>query len=73
MLGLAVSILGLAVLLAISNWRLGIYAAIAMAFLQDPMRKLTTGEPSYFMLNASESTGSAPDKLREQLGNVIID
>ena len=50
MLVVAACVLGLGILVAFSNWRLGIYAAVAMAFLQDPLRKMTPDEPAFFIL-----------------------
>lgn len=37
--------LGLACLLALSNWRQAVYAAILLDFLRDPVRKLDPNEP----------------------------
>ena len=38
------ALLGLSCLLALSNWRKAVYAAIALDFLRDPVRKLDQGE-----------------------------
>ena len=38
------------VLIAAINWRLALYSVVAMAVLQDAARKLTPGEPVYFVV-----------------------
>ena len=43
-------ILALPVVAALANWRAGIYAAVVMAMLQDPIRKLLPGQPVYFVV-----------------------
>lgn len=37
-------------LVALTNWRRGIYAVVLAGFLQDPIRKLIPGEPVYMTL-----------------------
>ncbi|MEI7951210.1 MAG: hypothetical protein WCH37_00810 [Synechococcaceae cyanobacterium ELA182] len=40
---------GLALLLADGNWRGGVIFSLLIGFLQDPLRKLTPGQPSLFV------------------------
>jgi hypothetical protein len=40
---------GLALLLADGNWRGGLIFSLVIGFLQDPLRKLTPGQPSLFV------------------------
>jgi hypothetical protein len=49
-LDLALGALVVMALLALSDWRLGLPLCAAMAVLQDVLRKLTPGEPAYFVL-----------------------
>ncbi len=56
---LANGVLVLGILIAAWNWRLGVYAAVAMAFLQDPLRKITPDQPAYFILFAAIVFGTA--------------
>lgn len=42
------SILVIALALCVANWRVGISICLLVGFLQDPLRKLTLGEPIYF-------------------------
>ncbi|HXI93330.1 MAG TPA: hypothetical protein VNO24_25245 [Blastocatellia bacterium] len=41
-------LLGIALALCISRWRVGILLCLLVGFLQDPLRKITIGEPIYF-------------------------
>lgn len=50
MVELSFVLLGLAVLAAITDWRLGLLLTLLTGVLQDPMRKLVDGEPVYFVL-----------------------
>lgn len=50
MLGLSLITLAIASFVALVKWERGIYLIVFMAFLQDPLRKLVTGEPAYFNL-----------------------
>jgi hypothetical protein len=50
MLELAISLLGLSVALAIAEWRLGLLLCIVTAILQDPLRKLTPGQPIFYVV-----------------------
>lgn len=52
MLDLALGVLLVMALLALGDWRLGLPLSAAMAVLQDVLRKLTPGEPAYFVLFA---------------------
>lgn len=44
-------------LIALTNWRRGIYAVVLAGFLQDPIRKLVPGEPVYLSLIAAALFG----------------
>jgi len=44
-------------LVALTNWRRGIYAVVLAGFLQDPIRKLVPGEPVYLSLIAAALFG----------------
>ena len=44
------AILSAAVWVALTNWRRGLFAAVLVALLQDPLRKLVPNEPVYFVL-----------------------
>ncbi len=44
-------------LVALTNWRRGIYAVVLAGFLQDPIRKLVPGEPVYLSLVAAALFG----------------
>lgn len=46
------SLLILAVLIALSDWRKGLFLTVLAAFMQDPMRKLTPDQPVYFVVLA---------------------
>lgn len=59
MLSVAVLILAIFAALAFSNWRLGFFLTVAMAFLQDPLRKLTEGEPSIYIVFAAVVFGAS--------------
>ena len=45
-------ILMLAVLIALSDWRKGLFLTVVVAFIQDPMRKLMPEQPVYFVILA---------------------
>jgi hypothetical protein len=47
--GLAISLLGVPVLLAFSEWSLGPLLCLATAIVQDPLRKLTPDHPVFFV------------------------
>lgn len=47
---ITVLVLGAACLIAFHNWRNGLVASSFMALLQDPLRKLTDGQPVYFVV-----------------------
>lgn len=49
---LALSVLA-ACVIALANWRWGVLAAIAVSFLQDPLRKVIPGTPAYLVLAAA--------------------
>ena len=53
MLSLAAATLLVAVVVALANWRLGIFGMVAVGVLQDPLRKLVPGQPSWFVLGAA--------------------
>ena len=40
--------LGIALALCIARWRVGVLICLVVGFLQDPLRKITLGEPIYF-------------------------
>ncbi len=44
-------------LIALFNWRAGIFAVVLVGFLQDPVRKLVPGEPVYLSLLAAAIFG----------------
>jgi hypothetical protein len=48
-LELAFLLLAIPVLLAFAQWRLGLLLCIVTAILQDPLRKLTPGQPVFFV------------------------
>ena len=52
MLTFALIVLGAASAVALKAWRQGLYAFVVMAFAQDPMRKLTDGQPPIYVLFA---------------------
>jgi hypothetical protein len=41
-----------AVLIALADWRKGIFLTVVVAFMQDPLRKLTPDQPVYFVVLA---------------------
>src|SRR5882724_3495101 len=41
-------LLGIALALCIARWRVGVLICLLVGFLQDPLRKITIGEPIYF-------------------------
>ncbi len=43
-------LLGIAIVLTLQDWRLGLFATIAVGFLQDPLRKLVPEQPVYFVV-----------------------
>lgn len=45
-------VIAAAMVTALTNWKLGLQAAILTAVVQDPLRKLVPGEPIYFILVA---------------------
>jgi hypothetical protein len=56
---LAVVFLFIASMLAVGSWRSGLVLCTTMAILQDPMRKLTPGEPVYFVVLVGVVFGAA--------------
>jgi hypothetical protein len=44
---------------AFRNWRHGLFACVVVAILQDPLRKLTPGEPVYYILLTGVVLGAA--------------
>jgi hypothetical protein len=40
----------IAVAFAAADWRRGLFVAIPVALLQDPLRKLTPGEPVFYVM-----------------------
>ena len=50
MIVLAISLLAVLVFSAIAEWRLGLLLCLVMAILQDPLRKLTPGQPVYYVV-----------------------
>lgn len=46
-------LIAVSVFLTFGNWRRGIFAMILIAALQDPIRKLTPGTPSYLVLSST--------------------
>ena len=50
--GLALALIVPAALIALIDWRAGLFAMIVVAFVQDPARKLALEEPVYFTLLA---------------------
>ena len=59
MLTFALLALGATSALALKAWRQGVYAFVVMAFVQDPMRKLTDGQPPIYILFAGVVFASA--------------
>lgn len=55
---------------ALTNARAGMALTVAMAFLQDPLRKLTPEEPQYFILFAAIVFASTTLKLLSRGGGV---
>ena len=49
MLELAISLLTLPVFLAIAEWRFGLLLCLVTAIVQDPLRKLTPGQPVFYV------------------------
>ena len=49
MTALALGLLAIPVFLAIVEWRLAFILCLATAILQDPLRKLTPGQPVFFI------------------------
>jgi hypothetical protein len=47
---LAFSLMAVLVFLAIAEWRVGLLLCLVMAILQDPLRKLTPGQPVYYVV-----------------------
>src|SRR6516225_6596709 len=47
---LAISLLAVPVFWAIAEWRLGLLLCLVVAILQDPLRKLTPGEPVFYVV-----------------------
>lgn len=52
-------LIAVASVLAIFNWRWGIYALVLVAMVQDPARKLTPGAPGYLVLATLPVWGGA--------------
>src|SRR5215472_17051700 len=50
MLELAISLLTLPVFLAIAEWRFGLVLCLVTAIVQDPLRKLTPGQPVFYVV-----------------------
>ena len=53
MLNLLALLVAASCLVALANWRWGVFAAIAVSFLQDPLRKVIPGAPAYLVLGAA--------------------
>jgi len=47
------AVLGIAILVALDDWRAGLLLVIPVGFLQDPLRKLAPGQPIYFLTMAA--------------------
>lgn len=47
---LAALLLLIAVLIALDDWRRGLFVCVVVAILQDPLRKLVPDQPAYFIL-----------------------
>lgn len=45
-----IPVLAIAVLIALIDWRLGLFAAVVIAILQDAFRKIAPGQPVYFVV-----------------------
>lgn len=56
---IAFALLLLAASLAAANWRSGLALCVLTAVMQDPLRKLTPNEPSYFVLFAGVTFAAA--------------
>ncbi len=57
--GIALAGLLVACLVSLSDWRRGMYLTVAVALLQDPIRKIVPGQPPYFILFAGIVYGAA--------------
>ena len=53
MLSVLALLVAVSCLIALANWRWGILAAVAISFLQDPLRKMIPGAPAYMTMAAS--------------------
>lgn len=56
---IAIAGLLIACAVASANWRAGMFLTVITAFLQDPLRKLVSGQPPYFILFAGIVFGAA--------------
>lgn len=56
---IAIAALLLFCLMAIGDWQRGMYLTVAMALLQDPVRKVIPGQPPYFILFTGFVYGAA--------------
>lgn len=58
-MGLAIAgvLFGVGAVIALYNWRWGIYAVVIAGFLQDPLRKMIPGEPVYMTVYAAAIFG----------------
>lgn len=59
MLELSFLLLAVAIFLALNDWRMGLAIVVLTGLLQDPLRKLTPGEPVYFVVFAALVFGAA--------------
>jgi len=59
MLEISLTGVAMASLAALQNWQRGIFLAVVVAFLQDPLRKLVVGQPAYFILFTGVVFGAA--------------
>lgn len=59
MLEISLLLVALFSLVALTRWEHGMYLAVLMAFLQDPLRKLIEGQPPYFILLVAVVFGAA--------------
>ena len=56
---LAFVVVGFAAIAALNSWRAGLVLCTVIAILQDPMRKLTPGQPVYFVVLVGAVFGAA--------------
>jgi hypothetical protein len=50
MFDIVAAILAISAFMAFNNWRQGLLLCIAVGFIQDPIRKLASGQPGYFSI-----------------------